>query len=385
MINLGVVFGGKSVEHDISIITFTQVVSAIDQEKYKIIPLYLDKDNNFNLLKKSKKENYFKVEDFKIIEKNKLKNINFKKIDFFRKNGNIYAGKEKIDCVLCLCHGKDLENGVLSGFFQTLNIPTVIPNVYTSSTFHNKYLTKTVLKDNKLPVLKFYYITKSLWEREPITIYKNIQSIFKEKDKIVKPVSLGSSIGINFIRHSDNNLREEIKKALNNSFKYDDGVIIEEVVEDFTEFNQAVYKTKDEIILSKIEEVKPNNDFFSFEEKYTFSKSERILPAKIPINLKQRISKLTKKIYEIFEDVGVLRVDYLYDKEMNKLYINEINVIPGALAYYLFEARDIYFKDFLDDLIMEVLRKSTENDMITSFDSCVLDTRNGKMGKLNSN
>lgn len=358
MINLGIVFGGKSVEHDISIITFTQVVNAIDREKYNVIPLYLDKDNSFNIPSKYDKVEYFKT-------KIKVKRINLKK-----KNKEVYVGKTKLDCILCLCHGKDLENGVLSGYFKLLGVPTVIPNVYTSSAFHNKYLTKIVLKENKLPVLNYYYLTKNMWEKESITVYKNIQKIFKEKNKIIKPVSLGSSIGINFIK--DN--REETKKALDESFRYDDSVIIEEALSNFTEFNQAVYKTKDEIIVSKIEEVKPNNSFYSFEEKYNASSSKRILPAKIPNNLRLKIIKLTKKIYEIFNDLGVLRVDYLYDNEKNKLYINEINVIPGALAYYLFEARDIFFKDYLDDLIIETIRRNNENNLITSFNSCVLNT-----------
>lgn len=362
MINLGIIFGGQSVEHDISIITFNQVVNGINKDKYNVIPIYLDKDNVLWRLCK-----YDKIEDLKDLKKAKLGTIK-------KNQKGVYVGGKKIDIALCTCHGKDLENGVASGLFKLLNVPNTIPNIYVSSTFHNKYLTKIILKENKIPTIKYYYITKDKWESQQVLVTKNVFRLFGDKMKIVKPVSLGSSIGIKKC-----STKEEFKKTIEDCFRYDDSLIVEEVVNNFLELNEACYKCKDEIILSKIEEVKNENDFYGFEEKYESEKVKRIIPAKINNNLKNKINKTTKKIYEIFSDIGVIRIDYLYDINTDKLYVNEINVIPGALSYYLFEAKDIYFDKLLDDLISEgVRRKNKERDLILSFESDVLKSNKGK-------
>ena len=364
MINLGIIFGGQSVEHDISIITFNQVVNGINRDKYNIIPLYLDKNNVLWRLSKFDKLEYFKGE--------KIKGA---KLGIIKKNEKgVFVSGEKIDIVLCTCHGKDLENGVISGLLKFLNVPNTIPNVYVSSTFHNKYITKILLKENKIPSLNYYYITKDKWESEQVAVTKNVFRVFGERMKIIKPVSLGSSIGIKKCL-----TKEEFKKAIEECLMYDDAIIVEEVLENFLELNQACYKAKDEIILSKIEEVKNENDFYGFEEKYESEKVKRIIPAKIDNGLKTKINKTSKKIYEIFSDIGVMRVDYLYDLDKEKLYVNEINVIPGALSYYLFEAKDIYFDKLLDDLISEgVRRKNKERELILSFKSDVLNFNKGK-------
>ena len=362
MINLGIIFGGQSVEHDISIITFNQVINGINKDKYNIVPIYLDKDNVLWRLCK-----YDKIEDLKDLKKAKLGIIK-------KSPKGVFVGGKKIDIALCTCHGKDLENGVVSGLLKLLNVPNTIPNIYVSSTFHNKYLTKIILKENKIPTIKYYYITKDKWESQQVQITKNVFRIFGDKVKIVKPVSLGSSIGIKKC-----STKEEFKKTIDDCFMYDDSLIVEEVIDNFLELNEACYKCKDEIILSKIEEVKNENDFYGFEEKYESEKVKRIIPAKINNNLKIKINSTTKKIYEIFSDIGVIRIDYLYDINIDKLYVNEINVIPGALSYYLFEAKDIYFDNLLDDLISEgVRRKNKEKEIIQSFESDVLNNKKGK-------
>lgn len=363
MINLGIIFGGQSVEHDISIITFNQVINGINKEKYNIIPLYLDKNNIFREVKIYDKIEYFKENI----------NKNSKTLRIVKNEKGVYINKKRIDFIICTCHGKDLENGVISGFLKLFDLPNAIPNIYTSSVFHNKYLTKAILKENRIPVLKYYYITKSKWESDAINITKNVYNLLKN-DLIIKPVNLGSSIGIKVCKD-----KNEFRKEVNKAFTYDDAIICEEKLNNFREFNQAIYKSKDELIASTIEEIINENSFYGFKEKYQSDKVKRILPADIEDFVKEKISKMSKKIYEIFNDIGVIRIDYLYDVINNKLYVNEINVIPGALSYYLFEPLDIYFDKLLDDLIYEgIKRKNRERELILSFNSTVLDSKRNK-------
>ena len=151
------------------------------------------------------------------------------------------------------------------------------------------------------------------------------------------------------------------------------------VIRGITDEDRIYYFKKQKFDDEAWEEVKNKNDFYGFEEKYESENVKRIIPAKIDNGLKTKINKTSKKIYEIFSDIGVMRVDYLYDLEKEKLYVNEINVIPGALSYYLFEAKDIYFDKLLDDLISEgVRRKNKERELILSFKSDVLNFNKGK-------
>ena len=356
MINVGICFGGKSVEHDISIITYIQVLNGIDTKKYEVVPLYLGRDGVFYTSNKMKNINSFK-------DNKKFKIVNFK-----RKNNNIYANNKKLDCVIICVHGKDLEDGTISSFFNTLSVCNTAPDIYTSTCFHNKYLTKLVLRDNNIPVLKFVKVSKESYIKSKEKVIESINNELGSSVKIIKPVTLGSSIGINICKNDN-----ELLNYLDNSFKYDDYLIVEKCISSFKEYNQAVYKNKDEVVLSRIEEVENDSNFYSFTNKYEKNDSKRILPAKISNNLKLRIYKTTKKIQKIFNNQGVIRVDYLYREKDKKLFVNEINVIPGALAYYLFEDKGIYFNDLLDDLIMEAIRdKNKKDDLILSFKSNVL-------------
>lgn len=357
MINVGIVFGGKSVEHDISIITFYQVYYAINKEKYKIIPIYLDRNNDFYYFRKIVNINTFST--------NKIDKY-LRKRNFIKDDNKTYFGKDRIDvCIICV-HGKDLENGVISGFFKLLGVPVTIPDIYESACFHNKFLTKLLLKENMINTLDYKYVTKRNKER--------IINEISNYNVICKPVSLGSSIGVKVVSS-----KEELEKALDDAFRYDEGVIIEDVLDSFIELNQAFYIQKNEVILSKIEEVKVNDNFYSFDMKYRSKDVKRVIPARVSNSLKSKICKTTIKIASIFNSIGVVRIDYMYSKTNNILYVNEINVIPGALSYYLFEAKNIYFDKLIDDLIKEAVhKKMRESSMISSFSSNVLSSSSNK-------
>jgi D-alanine-D-alanine ligase len=198
---------------------------------------------------------------------------------------------------------------------------------------------------------------------------------------IVKPTTLGSSVGIK-TAHDKTELLEAIKQAKS----YDNSVIIEEKLTNFTEYNIACFSYKGILNLSQIEEVKSNNEFLTFDDKYLdgglkeTTKENRIIPANIDESLEKEIHSFTKTIYKALNATGIIRIDYLFYKETNKLYFNEINTIPGSLAFYLY--KDYSFTALLDSLIKDaVYRFNINENLITSFDTNILNIKNLHMKK----
>lgn len=351
MINIGVCFGGKSVEHDISIITYFQVLHALDQKKYNIIPIYLDKNNNLKTISN-------KVCNVNEFIKTKIKNLKISK-----KKNDLYLSNKKVDLVLLCVHGKGLESGEVRGFFDMLGVTTVSPTVKSSAVFHNKFLTKILCESIGVKVVPYKRVTKEEYDKKSFDIDKK----YKDQKVIIKPTSLGSSIGI----YKANNL-ETFQEGIVNAFHLDDEVIIEPVIENFREISQAAYLKKEKIILSKLDEVVNTDGYYSFEEKYKPKESFHVLPTSLDNKIKSKISNITKKLISLFGDTGVYRVDYIVKDD--DVYVNEVNVIPGGFAFSLFEAKDISFSDLLDDLIKEAIhQRSLEDEKVTTYSSSVLE------------
>ena len=263
--------------------------------------------------------------------------------------------KIEIDVVVVSMHGKDLEDGTISGYFKILGAPTTSCSVDVSSVLHDKYYMKLVLEKIGIKVVNYKLLTKK----------NSLEDL--DGEKIVKACKLGSSIGVKKASG-----KEEIKLAIKECLKYDDRVIVEDLLTNYIELNQAIYLKKGKVVLSAIEEVKNNNELYTFEKKYQMP-CERIVPAKLNKKLEQRVNKISERIGNFFLTNGVCRIDYLYDLNSKILYVNEINLIPGAFSYYLFEEKGIFFSELLDDLIASAIRKKyDENLKISSFPSSVL-------------
>lgn len=350
MINAVLLFGGKSVEHDISVITYTQVLNAIDLKKYNVKSVYMDHDNQFYLLKKTDKLN--------------LDKCNLKKCQFHKKNGLVYCNRYLVDVVINCVHGKGVEDGTLSAYFDLLGVSYTNSNHSSSSVFHNKFYTKLILNKYNINSVEYEYISRYEWLNYQ---KESLRRANRFSHSVVKPVNLGSSVGVSECT------KENIVDVIDNSFLYDDGVIVEKKLNKFLELNQAIYKVNDQFVISKIEEVKNNSSIYDFIDKYENEDITRVVPARLSNQLRNKITKTTKKIGQIFNSKGVFRVDYLYDLEDQILYVNEVNVIPGALSYYLFEAKNVYFQTLIDDLVKEAFReRKIEDELITSFKSNVL-------------
>lgn len=335
MKKLCVIFGGKSSEHDISIITGMQLAKnfyAKDLEK-----IYMGLDNKFYLATKVNNLKFFEDK-----EKIKLKEIIFHNGAIYQK-GFTLKKLFDVECVINCCHGGVGENGDLAGFFQVNNIKCTSANSLSSHIAMDKTLTKELVKDI-VPTVKGVKVTKSNFDK----ITKHINENFAF-DLIVKPNSLGSSIGVKACNKQ--NYIDQIEAI----FEMGDDALVEERVIGIEEFNQACFRTKDGLVLSAIEHPISKHDFLTFEDKYkTKSKtkgSDREIPAKISAELEEIIINYTSKIYERLGMNGVVRIDYIYDKSTNTLYFNEINTIPGSMAFYLYEPLGIDYITLVENLI----------------------------------
>ena len=335
---VGIVFGGPSVEHDISLITASQIYASIDQKKYTILPIYYSKNKTFHILKKMPSIREL-CRGIKLSEEVTINRLGVKK-------GGKFGKIIPLDCVVGAFHGKNTEGGELAGFFETIGIPYSFNSVLGASIGQDKITMKKVLKNDQISVLPFVSFSS--------------QEYKQNEQKIIDEIN-------------------ELKKAINNALKYDDFIIVEKALENYREFNCAIIEN----LLSDIEEVEVNDDIFTFKDKYQTKESKHILPAIISKELEDEIYELTLKTSNSLRNESIARIDFLYDNNENKLYVNEINTIPGALAYYLFESKGIYFDELLDKLInLTMKRDYKKKQLLNHFNSSVLDSPNGlKMKK----
>ena len=372
---VGLFFGSKSVEHEISIITAMQVLNAIDKEKYEVIPIYIDKRGEFFTGNYLKEINNFK--NLSLIPKNSQKIINLKlnvKNKMIFETESIFNKKIEIDIAFSTIHGTYGEDGKIQGIFEMLNIPYVGADVTSSALGMDKVLMKEIFKTNDLPIVNHLWIKRDEWENKKDEIIKSIEEKIKYP-LFVKPANLGSSIGITKAYDKENLINGvEIAKF------YDKKIIFEESIENLKEINCSVLGN-DEPIASVCEEVKSNKDFLDYESKYkSKSRQEQILkkyghtiPANISDIKTKEIQELAIKAFKAIDCKGIARIDFLMDKTTEKVYVNEINTMPGAISFYLWEASGIPFPNLIDNLInlaYEIYEDKNKN--ITSIDSDVL-------------
>ncbi|HPC56353.1 MAG TPA: D-alanine--D-alanine ligase family protein [Caldisericia bacterium] len=372
---VGLFFGSKSVEHEISIITAMQVLNAIDKEKYEVIPIYIDKRGEFFTGDYLKEINNFK--NLSLIPKNSQKIINLKlnvKNKMIFETESIFNKKIEIDIAFSTIHGTYGEDGKIQGIFEMLNIPYVGADVTSSALGMDKVLMKEIFKANDLPIVNHLWIKRDEWENKKDEIIKSIEEKIKYP-LFVKPANLGSSIGITKAYDKENLINGvEIAKF------YDKKIIFEESIENLKEINCSVLGN-DEPIASVCEEVKSNKDFLDYESKYKSKpRQEQILkkyghtiPANISDIKTKEIQELAIKAFKAIDCKGIARIDFLMDKTTEKVYVNEINTMPGAISFYLWEASGIPFPNLIDNLInlaYEIYDDKNKN--ITSIDSDVL-------------
>jgi len=332
---IAVVFGGKSVEHEISIISAFQVIDVL-KNKYEVLPVYISKSNNFYY---SKKVNC--LEDFK--------NRGYKKrekIKFIKKNGDSYIKgkrKEEFDLILPIVHGRGVEDGTLLSYFRFSGFDVMGDNISFYSAMQDKKLTKMLLDS-----LNIKNVSYQCFKRDD-----RLDKLKLEFPLIVKPNNLGSSIGI---RVSNNFY--EFEKSVEKTLKIDNEVLVESYLDKCREFNVSVLSNNGRIEASEVEEV-IKEGVYTFNDKYLSNNKKKGMNItsksnfEIEDDIKEGCKKIASIIYKEFKASGVIRVDFLYKD--NELYVNEVNSIPGSYAYYLW--KDKYdFLELLDITIKESKR-----------------------------
>ena len=377
---VAVIFGGKSTEHEISIISAVQAMNNMDEDKYEIIPLYLTKDNAFYTGEALRKMDNFRNIKTLLPKCQRVILVNEEFKNYVVRYPSKLFGKNvisEIDVALPVVHGTNVEDGTLQGYLRTLNIPFAGCDVFASGLGMDKYAMKIMLKEAGFPVLDCCRFNAHDFQ-EPENVVATIEKKFAYP-VIVKPVNLGSSIGIS--RADD---RDGLDKALETAFTFADKVLVEPAITELKEINCAVLGDSDEAVASECEEPLNAHDILSFQDKYMsggaksggskgMQSLQRKIPADIPFETKKEIQEMAVKAFQYLDCNGVSRIDFMIDKATGKIYFNEINTIPGSLSFYLWEPVGIKYKELLDKLIKLALkRQRRENDIVYSFDSNVL-------------
>lgn len=397
-IQLAVLFGGKSVEHEISIISAIQAIKHLDTEKYDIIPVYMTKDQEMYT-----GELVAKIESYRDIENLKKKSrrvvmINDKDTTYIIEHPftkSFKKLKKQIDVVFPIVHGTNVEDGTLQGFLKTLGVPFVGCGVFSSAIGMDKYAMKEILRGAGLPVLDGAIFTKQEYFASSENVCNKIVERFGYP-VIIKPVNLGSSIGI-----SKANDIDELKEALDLAFSFAPKILAERAITSLREINCSVVGDMDEAEASECEEPLNATTILSYEDKYLGSGSKnktgessgmaslsRQIPANISPEMRADIQKLAIDTFHALECNGISRIDLMIDCDENKVYVNEINTIPGSLSFYLWEPLGISYTKLLDKLIQLALKKQRDEKGISyAFDTnvlsmCSTDALRGSKGKL---
>lgn len=394
-IRVGVFFGGKSVEHEVSVISGLQAYYAADKEKYQLTPIYITKDNKMYV-----GGNVGEIEAYKDI---KALLAGATRVNLVNDNGCFYLVRypkkafgndilAQLDVAFPVVHGTNVEDGTLQGFFSFIGIPYVGCDVCSSALGMDKAASKFILKENGIPVLDCVCINNKEYFSDIDTAISRIENKTRYPI-IVKPVNLGSSVGVSKAKD-----KASLIKAIESAFSFASTVLVENAVENLKEINCSVVGDKYEAISSVCEEPVNSDEILSYKDKYVSDGSKassksgskvnaeggtksssgmanlkRKIPAEIPKELEERVRELSVKAFKTLGCSGVTRIDYLYNTVTEELYLNELNTIPGSLSFYLWEATDVSFTELIDKLISLAFKRSREEGELNfSFDTNIL-------------
>ena len=362
-IKVGVIFGGESVEHEVSIISAMQAINKLDLDKYEVVPIYITKDREWytgDMLK-----------DIEVYQDLSLIKKYSKNVTLYCKNGAFVLQNKKfprnivreIDIAFPIVHGTNVEDGVLQGYLQSVGLPLVGPDVYGAAVGQDKVYMKAIWEQAGLPMTKYVWFYDVDYKQDSNEVIKKVSKL--KYPVIVKPATTGSSVGISVVENE-----EKLVEAIDDAIQYDNKILVEEVVKNLKECNIAVMGNYEHQKVSEIEEVFSGNKFLTYADKYIGGGKGKLKGAKAPVKTSKGMASasrklpadISKKMREEIEDIAVRafkalgsagnsRIDFLIDSDTDKVYINEINSIPGSLAFYLWEEKGLNFTHMLEDMI----------------------------------
>ena len=383
--NIGVFFGGRSTEHEISVISASQAMHAIDRENYNVTPIYITKKGVWYT-----GEALFDVANYRDIDAllKQCEQVYMKPIygdyNLYKEHKSMFKTDVLVhlDVVLPVLHGTNGEDGTFEGVLETIGIPFAGCNTLASANGMDKITMKMILREAGVPVV----FTDKQWFSQRDELIARIE------DKIgypviVKPANLGSSVGIGKAAN-----REELVEKVDAAEVYSTRIIVEDLVEDLQEINCSVLGDCDDYRMSVLEEPIKTGDFLSYEDKYMgghkgakgMQASSKRIPAELPEDETKRIQHLAGETFRVLSCHGVARVDVIVDRKTRDIYVNEINTIPGSLSFYLWEASGIPFTELMHRLVQLALkRKREEGNKTVSYDHNIFSLGAGvKGGKL---
>ena len=383
-LNIAVFFGGESVEHEVSIISAHQAIEALDKNKYNVIPVYVSKERKLYVSDLLKDMSNYK--DLKqLISQCTQVSITSEdnRVVIRPVKPSLFGPKElgTIDVAIPVMHGTNGEDGTIQGFFEMLKVPYAGCDLYGAAIGQDKVLQKNVLSDNNLPITNWFWVYGSEMDTHQNEILDKVHRLIYPV--IIKPARTGSSVGIS-IAHND----EEYLACFDEARQYDEKIITEKVVKPMREINCSVVGDSYSCVASVLEEVSSvsQDELLSFSDKYLgggkSSKSQgskgmastaRIVPAPLTDEQTRLVQQLAKETFRVLGTSGVCRIDFLMDADTKKVYVNEINTIPGSLAFYLWQAAGVSFSELMDKLVELALdRERRRSKMTFSYETNIL-------------
>ena len=383
-LNIAVFFGGESVEHEVSIISAHQAIEALDKNKYNVIPVYVSKERKLYVSDLLKDMSNYKDLKHLISQCTQVSITSEDNRVVIRPvKPSLFGPKElgTIDVAIPVMHGTNGEDGTIQGFFEMLKVPYAGCDLYGAAIGQDKVLQKNVLNDNNLPITNWFWVYGAEMDTRKSEILDKVHRLIYPV--IIKPARTGSSVGIS-IAHND----EEYLACFDEARQYDEKIITEKVVKPMREINCSVVGDSYSCVASVLEEVSSvsQDELLSFSDKYLggskSTKSEgskgmastaRIVPAPLTDEQTRLIQQLAKETFRVLGTSGVCRIDFLMDADTKKVYVNEINTIPGSLAFYLWQAAGVSFSELMDKLVELALdRERRRSKMTFSYETNIL-------------
>lgn len=397
--NIGVFFGGRSTEHEISVISASQAMHAINRDKYNVTPIYISKQGKWYT-----GDALFDVANYRDINSllAKCQEVYMRPIydDY-----NLYKTKKplfgtdvltRLDVVIPVLHGSNVEDGIFEGVLQTIGIPYAGCDVLASANGMDKITMKMILQACDIPVVDYVWFTDKQWFAKRDELIAQIENKLGYP-VIVKPANLGSSVGIGCAHN-----REELIDKVDAAEQYSTRLIVEYMVKDLQEINCSVIGDCNEYRMSVLEQPLTSQDILTYTDKYMggtkgakgMAASQKKFPADLPDAETKRIQFLAGETFRTLSCHGVSRVDVMIEGKSErdasgcrKIFVNEINTIPGSLSFYLWEGSGLKFDEEMEHLVQLALKRKREQGMKTvSYDQNIFSLgggiKGGKMGKL---
>lgn len=385
---VAMMFGGKTVEHEVSVISGIQALKAMDTDKYEVIPVYMTKDNEmYTGADVGKIESYKDIPGLLKKSQRVIMVNEGGRVQLVPYPAKMFGGQKPIaiDIAFPVVHGTNVEDGALQGYLKTVGIPFVGPDVTSSAISMDKFITKAVLREAGVPVLDARVYTMADYEY-PEKIAEDIEKTIGYP-VIIKPVNLGSSVGIGVAKS-----RDELIDAIDDAFRYAARIMAEHAISKLREINCSVLGDENGAEASECEEPMTSGEILSYDDKYVngggkkggakgaggskgagMANLSRKIPAELSPEKREEIRELAVKSFKALGCCGVSRIDFMIDVDEDRLYFNEINPIPGSLAFYLWEPVGVPYKELLDRMIQLALKRARIEESLTfTFDTNIL-------------